>query len=82
MWLVEALDTSPLMPVCLHWHPLAKTVLAGPTVQLARSAGRTAELATPGVTYYQKSKDRQAHQATVLQALVLSHLKRSQLDLR
>ena len=60
MWLEEALDTAPSMPVCLHWHPKAKSVFAGPTVELVRFAGPTAELATPCVTYYQKSKDRQA----------------------
>lgn len=50
MWLAEALGTAPSMPVCLYWHPIAKSVFAGPT----------AELATPCVTYYQKSKDQEA----------------------
>lgn len=69
MWLAEVPDAVPSTPVRLHWHPVAKSGLAGPT----------AELATLCVTDSQ-SGHMAGYRATVLRVLVLSHLKRSQLD--
>lgn len=58
MWLAEALDTAPSMPVVPALASNSKVCLCGTHMELARFAGPTAELATPCVTYYQKSKDR------------------------
>lgn len=79
MWLAEVPDAVPSTPVRLHWHPMAKSGLAGPTAELARFAGPTAELATPCVTDSQSGL-MAGYRETVLRVLVLSHLKRSQLD--
>lgn len=87
MWLAEVLQAVPSMPVWLAlasysrvW-PCRTHSGAGPDLL----AGPAVELATPCVTYSQSGlmanhKELAGHSATILQVLVLSHLKRSQPD--